>query len=100
MSLPIWARIGAKVVCVSEAENLGPGERQLVVGEVYTIRSVESDQVTFGFVLDEIVNPPFAAYDGLECFYDWHRFRPVKTIEDDIATHFASLLDVREPVGV
>jgi hypothetical protein len=99
-AIPSWCRVGAKVVCVTEAANLSPGEAQLVVGSVYTIRSVERDEVSFGFILDEIKNPPIPYSDGMECFYDWHRFRPLVTIEDDLEAHFLHHLDVREPVGV
>lgn len=92
MSLPIWARVGAKVVCVTKMAKLLKGEAQLVVGDIYTIRTVEWAEGDYGFTLVEVVNP--ALWNGTECLYSWYKFRPLVTIEDDLEAHFTNLLRV------
>lgn len=107
-AIPSWARVGAKVVCVNDAsgqfqsaEIAHLGLDGLRCGEIYTIRAVGYSKHwgTPGIWLEEIVRPIKSSRALEEEAFHILRFRPVKTIEDDIATHFAALLDVREPVG-
>jgi hypothetical protein len=96
MSLPSWARVGAKVVCIDAV-----GTPELVEGQTYTIEAVDDVPLRVGgfgvWLVDVgVMQDRVGSYFGFRL----SRFRPLVTIEDDIATHFASLLDVREPVGV
>ena len=105
-AIPSWARVGAKVVCVAtwrrqtEYHEQGP-----VSGEIYTIREVGALHLHEPGVvcvrLVEIKNRCLKYRDmpaGWEPAFRLSRFRPLITIEDDIATHFRQHLDVREPV--
>jgi len=74
----------------------------LVRGEVYTINGLDHASAGFGpyagpihpvAILAELDNP-WAIGFALA------RFRPVKTIEDDISEHFAQHLTVRAPLPV
>lgn len=92
--LPSWARVGAKVVYIDDSPGrLVAGVEVLRVGSVYVLRSVT----------DEFAEPACRVHgDGLRSyeFMALSRFRPLITLEDDIATHFRQHLDVREPEGV
>ena len=101
-AIPSWARVGAKVVCVDD--SCRPGRLWLtytpiVAERIYVIAGVGpswlggDEPVLF---LDGCPNSTFGVGDD-----GWRvsRFRPLITQEDDIATHFSALLDVREPVG-
>lgn len=103
--LPSWARVGAKVVCVDDSNQCwpwyAPEQDECVVKDgIYVIESAgiyfdfESGEDYVGLTVcgvrrvDGVRNVPF----------DISRFRPLVTLEDDITTYFAELLDVREPV--
>lgn len=97
--IPSWARVGAKVVCVQGSQPRPNSTYDLrstmpIVGEVYTLRHVMATPKGAGVWLEEIVNPignPAKGWNG-ETGFHLSCFRPVKTIEDDIATHFEALL--------
>lgn len=92
MSIPAWMKAGAKVVCVDDSWL---GDRPLTRGEIYTIKAVGFDEADIGpyagptavvLALHEAENRTGA------CGFDARRFRPVKTIDDDISEHFAVYL--------
>ena len=97
MSAPSWAVPGREVVCVfddwddSACRLLGvrPPDRVPMLNEVLRIRDAILVKMP-GY------EPAFClAFEGLPPFYypvDF--FRPVITIEDDMAAHFNALLDV------
>jgi len=107
-AIPSWAHVGAKMVCV--CSDWTEAERQLysnvafpAENGVYTIREVTATYTPgeIGVRLVEISNPVILWADGVgEPAFAVERFRPLITIEDDIATHFSALLNVREPEGV
>jgi len=89
-AIPAWARVGAKVVCVDDSRgdaNHAPG---YVKGAVYIISDV--------WVVGATPACRLTAFPRGDARLN--RFRPLITIEDDIATHFRQHLDVREPEGV
>lgn len=100
--LPSWARVGAKVVCVTEHGRGLPSDWDAgpQVGEVYTISrayigfvgalAVPSITLAECPVIDLLTGQEWAGYDV-------DRFRPVVTIEDDLEAHFTTLLHV--PAG-
>lgn len=93
MSLPSWARVGAEVIYVDDSPGRLGGEDVMKVGQTYVLRAVT----------DEFAEPACRVHgDGLRSyeFMALSRFRPLITLEDDIATHFRQHLDVREPEGV
>jgi hypothetical protein len=102
MSIPVWAHVGAKVVCIDDTDR-GLLARGYVQGDdpiplKWTVCVVAGHANTYGephLLIDGYPNRSWGDDFG------WHvsRFRPLVTIDDDIATHFASLLDVREPMG-
>jgi len=100
-AVPSWARVGAKVVCVQSViyqEAYSP----LVRGAVYTVAAIIEPieaarwdgnvDASPAFVLAEVDNP--YSYTNA---YDIRRFRPLVSQEDDIATHFQQLLDIKHP---
>lgn len=93
-SLPSWARVGAKVVCVydewHDMDSLAPVSGP-ECDEVCTIAAVEVSG-SWGVSLFLVEHPtPFS--DGFLI----DGFRPLVPIEEDIATHFAHLLNTRQP---
>lgn len=95
MSIPSWAKVGAKVVCVDDTPRLNRVSVHngdfggLTRGQIYTIRGYGSAGGYATLVLSEIDR-------GIpENGFNPARFRPVKTIEDDISEHFAQHLTVR-----
>lgn len=93
-ALPSWARVGAKVVCVNNRRlPFSQTMRHLVVGAEYEIRETLWHRTAGKPAIRLVEFPEFV------CFWVG-RFRPLITIETDIATHFSALLDVREPEGV
>jgi len=95
-SIPAWARVGAKVVCVKVGEwsNTHPGEKHPRFGDVLTVREgiFLGGELYLRFA--EIRNPPVRYAPGLGFFegsYFIDRFRPLvaRTAEQDIAEHFA-----------
>jgi hypothetical protein len=100
MSIPAWAVKGAKVVCVDAFEASGwiNGSDPLVSGRVYTVeRAIISPRTGEAMLLlaEAKRSKMFIEYAGFEAGYYASRFRPVKTIEDDISEHFAQHLTVR-----
>lgn len=85
MSIPAWARVGAKVVAI---HNVGfvvndNGTRRILKGEIHEIDGVDNDP-EYGVLLHLVGFPPLT----------WHEivlFRPLvtRTAEQDIAEHFA-----------
>lgn len=99
-AIPSWARVGAKVVCIGE-EQLWPDGPS--VGEVCTIREVEILRGFAALRFEEYVSQPvYRRVFGrvVEYAFEAKYFRPLITLETDIATHFRQHLDVREPEGV
>lgn len=93
MSIPAWARKGAKVVCVPYmgADRLKfDGSADLAKGEIVTLRVVKvcSD----GFVAVGLVEAPGPIIRGIEALYRLRNFRPLISQADDISTHFQALL--------
>lgn len=95
-----WAVPGRKVVCVDASERapLGPRVKYigtldgLTEGVTYTIRSVQIDpgDKVLTFRLAEIIRP-LVGDEIEETGYRATRFRPLHTIETDVAL-FAELL--------
>jgi hypothetical protein len=103
--IPGWARIGAKVVCVDVSNRPGckwvDGEAP-ILGGIYTIDRTYVTASTGEAAADlrEIKRSALAReMYGDDAGYGLHRFRPLITQQDDIATHFKALLDVPEQVG-
>jgi hypothetical protein len=104
-SLPSWARVGQKVVCVDDYPHpLEDMEGVLrspqtwnmklpIKGEVYTISGVVKD----GLLLKELSSGYIHPLTGIEMGFKISRFRPLisKSIEDDIAI-FAPLLNTKK----
>ena len=89
MTVPSWARVGAKVVCVDTSPGDWNGRGGFVAGEIYTLTWVWTHRN----------GTPVCAVSAFpRSIARISRFRPLITIEDDIATHFRQHLDVREPV--
>ena len=101
--VPSWAVRGAKVVCIRPQTAPGYGwEIQPQIGATYTIREVYYR----GLLLEEIVNHPSTyrdqftgAIDFVEMGFVIERFSPVRTLENDLETHFQQYLktDHRAP---
>lgn len=93
--IPAWARVGAKVVLMNDEPGpLNSGPLLCQRGDIYTLIEVT----------DRFDAPACRARrdeSGWEHRADdWaliSRFRPLVSIEDDIATHFAQHLDHRAP---
>jgi hypothetical protein len=87
--------VGQKVVCVDRGPNgrLYPGERNAVVGSVYTIREIiVSFDEGWGVYLAEIVNPVVTTATGhLERAFHKGRFRPIVETKTDISIFTAML---------
>lgn len=98
MSIPAWARVGAKVVLCRAIAGTGKAhEVWPVVGGVYTIRGVVIDADGCGLHLEEIVNKVDIYSDGVgEVDFKVERFRPIISQADDISTHFQALLSTPE----
>src|SRR5690349_2348873 len=98
--IPSWARVGAKVVSTytftGGDDKRGFGAVLPIEGGIYTIREVRPhDAPVPGILLEEIVNKPILTTRGvMERGFALYRFRPLVTIEVDIATHFEALLHV------
>lgn len=95
-AIPGWAVPGAKVVCISQTNPTKSAARQglpaAVVGHVYTV--VRSQYVPrWGRAFIQLEGMGDAAWYAVGCF------RPVtkREAEQDIAEHFAHLLNTRAP---
>ena len=105
-TIPSWAVRGRLIVCIRESCKREASSYQAKctmpkLGETYTIRHVMGTPAGVGVWLEEIVNPignPAKGWGG-ESGFHLVCFRPLVTLEDDIAAHFRQHLDVREPVG-
>lgn len=100
MSAPSWAVPGREVVCIyddwddSACRLLGirPPDRVPMLNEVLRI----SDVLMGEDVPSGIAGVCYLSFDGIPPFlYCATAFKPVITIEDDMAAHFNALLDVR-----
>ena len=93
-AIPSWARVGAKVVCIRDDwfTDPEPGFTHPDKGDILTIIEIDADG--WG---GRRVGLIFAEKAQLDV-YAVEFFRPLVTLEDDITTYFAELLDVREPV--
>lgn len=106
--IPAWARAGAKVVCIVDMPRLErarrnyPGFGLPEPQKIYTIRDwVIGTNDVVNLRLVEIVNRPMYSTVGtVEWGFSIQFFRPLITLEDDISTHFAALLDVKQPSPV
>lgn len=86
MSIPSWAKVGAKVVCVDGEDTSGA----LLSGVVYTVDGISGDR--YGVFLHIEAARLNDATDGNAWLVS--RFRPVseRTAKDDISEHFAVYL--------
>lgn len=103
MTIPSWARVGAKCVCTRASWNDAlRGEKVPHLGQVLTIRSIVIDaDGAAGLTFVEVVNSPRLYIEGFcEATFSVSNFRPLVTTEDDIETHFAQHLHTKlsEPV--
>ncbi len=110
-AIPSWARVGARVVCVDDTnwqsfDVTGRlrtpdywGFNLPTIGEVYTIRDIDNRAGGVVVMLVEVDNRGVTP-NPIEIGFALHRFKPLVTIEDDISTHFAALLDVKQPSPV
>ncbi len=91
MSIPAWARVGAKVVCVDNHDAIdarGNPIQPLIVGEVYRIERLYVERHRFR---GEVVVGPCVSLAGVQSAkHGWSlsRFRPLITQSDDISAHF------------
>ena len=106
-AIPSWARVGAKVVCVDNGphqSSTGWAEDDDIpsVGGVYTVSNVFTDPYRdVVFHLAELRRGYMSKREwGYDTGYGVWRFRPLVSQSDDIATHFAHLLDTRAPETV
>lgn len=108
-SLPSWARIGAKVVCVRAIEDMR-GVAGLVVtpeiGGLYIIRAVRFGQYDAEpcVQLVEIVNARVRVTDDAqgviwngEPWFGLRLFRPATSADHRLKAHFHELLTIRNP---
>lgn len=99
MSIPSWARVGAKVVCITQAVSpLALRHNHPKKNGIYTVRSVcMCDDGNPAFLLEECVN---FVWDPMisqrEPGFGVKHFRPLITQSDDISAHFQQFLNVRE----
>lgn len=102
MTIPSWAKPGAKVVCVDDIPDKGwhPDLGGLSVGSVYTIREIaRHSSGALGVRLVEIVRR-LAPADPWEQPFAFRRFRPLvstKTEAEDVALFRHHL---KQPEGV
>lgn len=99
--IPSWCRKGTRVVCIN-ADDIweADGVSRLVCGAEYIIEAVDaSASWGVGPVRHGVGVHIVGANRRCGMPYGVFRFRPLVTLEDDITTYFADLLDVREPVG-
>jgi hypothetical protein len=100
-SLPSWARVGQKVVCVIpmvEKDVSWEPIKPIAEETVLTIRKVWTNGAIWGFYFREVRNPVTQTSEGyLERGYPIQHFKPLisKTIEDDLAI-FAPLLNTKK----
>ena len=109
MDLPSWVFRGAKVVCVdnsvsSKSNSFKDPTEWPVVGQIYTIKDIFVQDVSWAIDLEEICRTEFAmtywSARGLRAGYGLYRFRPVKTVETDMEEHFQKFLDTQIPADV
>lgn len=101
--IPSWATPGRKVVCIDATEDSPPAPGLVWVGTLdgltegttYTLRAVGLDPTFLDPVvkLTEIVRDHDS--DG-EAGYQLRRFRPVISLEEDVA----KFTNIKEPVNV
>lgn len=99
-----WARPGVKCVCVGDLTHLGVdfGVETPVVGQIYTVRAVElrlGPNGGVGLLLAEIVNSAIPLTNGSvdEVAFDVCDFRPLVSLESDVAQFRHHLNTVEEP---
>ena len=98
-------RVGQKVVAVSQ-NNRDVSVSDLVVGQIYTIRDIDSRAADAGYHdgeltirLEEIFNPVRRTTIGdWEAGYVAHRFRPVVEHKTDISVFTAMLTPSKQGV--
>lgn len=101
--VPSWAVRGQKVICIRDEF---PGccivgeDAKLRRGEIYTVHSVGDSPLGNGVHLMEIHRSQSKSF-GVPLPYLFGRFRPLITIEDDLAAHFTAFLhqpsSIKEP---
>jgi hypothetical protein len=93
-ALPSWAVPGARVVCVDDSPGCFGEAAPFAKGDILTI---------------EGLHPYNRSVELVECKYYWggrslpflvDRFRPLVTLEDDIANHFQAHLDHTTPADL
>lgn len=92
-----WAKPGVKCVCVDAAKGTMKGHDPLngfpVEGAIYTVKAVGPFRPFFEGVTLQIVELPNPSIgDGKDCGWHPRRFRPLITLDQDIAL-FAHHLD-------
>jgi len=93
--LPIWARPGVKVVCVDDSnQDDGRHDRKIVAGGIYVIRETMISNLGNPGVRLVGIAGSINRFSGRETGWHIHRFRPLVSIEDDLAAHFNHLLDI------
>ena len=100
MGLPSWARVGAKVVCISTFGGR-TAPHIPVKGQIYTISGLSPDH-QWGEMLSlaEFGDERISRSTTRSYQYPVHCFRPLVTLEDDIEAHFAHHLTTSSPQGV
>jgi hypothetical protein len=103
MSIPAWARVGAKVVCVNagrfNAWHLPmDADERVVEGEVYTISRamIDDDGDAILHLVEVRRNAASRRALGPDVGYWAARFRPLITQSDDISAHFQQFLSNTE----
>ena len=86
----------AQVVCVNDEFRFNAGEKTPVLGGIYTIREMMSEDGDLCIRLYEIINPEmYYGGDVTECWFLSHHFRPVK--KTDISDLEAILKKIPTP---
>lgn len=87
--IPLWAHVGAKVVCVPYMD----ADR---TKEVTEVRKGTIVTVTYAGISGD--GWPAIRVRELEGFYRLRNFRPLVTLETDIATHFSHHLHAPQKI--
>lgn len=96
-AMPSWVAIGRECVCINADWNddaclrlgIQPPSRVPMLNEVLRIVQVVDGAVTTG-----CLDTCYLAFEGIPPFlYAVNCFRPLVTLEDDITTYFAELLN-------
>lgn len=100
-TLPSWARVGAKVVCIDVAPRSWPTDT-LNLGAVYTVAGVGVSPSGKPCLFLRETQSTLIWANGQRAGYYFDRFRPAvepKSEAHDLA-QFRKLLNARQPEGV